>query len=109
MTQGTLPLTAARTTARRDICANRHRGSATSIAANPSDEHKHGSREDIVRWLRSRDGQGGTCQEYCDARGSLKMNAISPRFTELKESGTIYTPSFPSHTRNRGKVHFLSA
>lgn len=69
-----------------DICENRHRGSETSVEANPTEEAKRESHQQIIAlcretgrvWLKS----------VCRALGKEK-NEVSGRLSELKEMGVL--------------------
>lgn len=69
-----------------DITANRHRGNARSIAANPSDEYKGTVRERILAYGAR--VPNFTMKETAAAIGK-KEHAISGRFTELKVTRDI--------------------
>lgn len=72
----------------RDICSNRHRGNAASVAAFTQAQLKFGTqREEIYALLRSR-RMGLTSKEIAPHFG-WPLNAMSGRLTELKRDGKI--------------------
>ena len=82
----------------KDICANRHKGNAESVAANPQGFRKRTSRNDV--WVACHRSAGATCRELADEWG-VGMNQISGRFSELKKAGMIYR----GKTRHRCGVY----
>jgi len=68
-----------------DITANRHRGSAESIAANPTAESKRESHERILELLKRRPFTGKEMAEML----CVPFNTISGRFSELSQMGKI--------------------
>lgn len=66
-----------------DVCANRHRGAAESVAANPSQQSKQLARKRILEALSASNGlicqalenQLGMAHESCSARCSELLRA----------------------------------
>lgn len=71
----------------KDICINRHRGNAFSVAANPSAESKSRDRLKILLFLRD---NGGHTAEEVEKSLLMGRSTVSARMSELKANGQIY-------------------
>jgi predicted Rossmann fold nucleotide-binding protein DprA/Smf involved in DNA uptake len=69
-----------------DICANRHKGSPESIAANPSQDAKRMVYKVITDLLTI---QPMTSKEIAGAMNTT-INCISGRLTEMRALGKVY-------------------
>lgn len=71
-----------------DICARKHRGSPTSIAANErASKHKVANTAKILNFAIKNMGR---CYSKQVARAlNIPLNSISGRFSELRKAGTL--------------------
>jgi len=69
-----------------DICQNRHRGNAQSVAAFSGDTSQQ--RMQVLEAIREAGSHGLSCDEL-SAKWGVGCNAISGRFSELKMTGLI--------------------
>lgn len=68
-----------------DVCANRHKGNAESVAANPSAAHKRATHERILALMGTR---RMTSKEIASEMG-LPLNCLSGRLSEMVAMGMI--------------------
>lgn len=72
-----------------DVCASRHGGSETSVAAHERIIHtKEETHQKIMKLVRARKGYGVTVKEVAGAFG-VQVNTISGRLSELKQRGKL--------------------
>lgn len=70
-----------------DVTANRHKGNAESVAANPSELRKRESHERILELLR----QSNLTSKEIAARLGVELHTISGRFSELRHQLKLIT------------------
>jgi hypothetical protein len=69
-----------------DVCANRHKGAANSVKANPSPERKESDRKKILRLLKEHIALDIHQFEILMGKSA---HCFSGRLTELKKAGLI--------------------
>lgn len=89
-----------------DICQNRHRGNAQSVAAQRrSHPQQANQRAEVLRRIRNSGTVGMTCEEIADGMG-VSVNRISGRISELKLAGAIVrTGTRPTRTGSPAAVY----
>jgi DNA-binding transcriptional ArsR family regulator len=81
-----------------DPCARKHGGSETSVAAHrTSAVHAESDRLEILQLLHDR-SNGLTCDEYAELT-NRPPNAVSGRFSELRDKGAIVDSGERRRTR----------
>src|SRR3954466_11359493 len=71
-----------------DICANRHRGNAESVQANPGALSKAERRALVLRTIAKHGSHGATCDEIA-VELKTTPNCVSGRLTELRKDFRI--------------------
>lgn len=70
-----------------DITANRHKGNAASVAANPSSDEKAKMRRQILAFI---DFRGGSYSKEISEETGIGYTTVSARLSDLKAAGAIY-------------------
>lgn len=82
-----------------DICQNRHKGNAYSVAANPTSLQKDEIRATVMQFAIGQGARGITADEVA-AAWDCSPNHVAPRITELKAKGHLVDSGDKRATRS---------